>query len=121
MKRSLAVFAAAVLAVVVSTDRAVAQGRRSNVVMPPEDQRRSMGNLWPRTPVATPQPTAPAATHRKADPPTRYHHRWAYGRAPYDTRPPVTPYSVYPQPYGYVQPYYVYPTPYGVWPYYYGY
>ena len=121
MKRSLTVLATAVLAVVVWSDWAVAQGRRSNVVMPSEDQRRSMGNLWPNTPATTPGATSPAATAPTVTPRTRYHHPWAYGRAPYYTRPPVTPYYVFPQPYGYGQPYYAYPMPYGVWPYYYGY
>lgn len=90
--------------------RAEAQGRRSNVTMPPPEQRKSMGN---RPPSST-QPSLPATG--------AYTHRpWAYGKAPYYQQPPVTPYYVVPysgyRPYYGRAPYYVQPYTYGYPPY----
>jgi hypothetical protein len=86
--------------------RAEAQGRKSNVTMPPPEQRRSMGNLLPSDSQPS-LPTTPGYTHRP----------WAYGKPPYYQQPPVTPYYVV--PYSAYQPYYYGGTPYyGRAPYY---
>ena len=111
MNRLLTISAVLAALVLGGIARANAQGRKSNVTMPPPEQRRSMGNLLPSD-SAPSVPTAPGYTHRP----------WAYGKPPYYQQPPVTPYYVMPysayRPYYYGQaPYYVQPWTYGQRPY----
>ena len=110
MRCFLTGLAAVALVMIATGDRAWSQIH--NGVNPPGNERRSMGNLRPATP--------PSASESPARP-SRLHRPWGYGKSPYYRRPPVQPYYVVPQPYGY-QPYYIYPRPYYVqptpWPYY---
>jgi len=98
--------------VVVTAGEVVLGQLRGGAGTPRGDERRSMGNLRPRS-------TQPAPGRSMSQPPRQSsgvlnHRPYSYGNPPYYRRPPVTPYVV---PY-YVNPYYADPYPYYANPYY---
>ena len=93
-----------VLAVAAAGEVALGQ-LRDGTGTPRDEERRSMGNLQPKS-------TQPAPDRSTSQPPRRSsgalnHRRYSYGNPPYYRRPPVTPYVVpyYGNPY-YGNPYY---------------
>ena len=71
MKRILAGLFAVGLAAMLLTDDALAQGRKSNVTMPPPELRRSQGNLRPPAPPELPdevaRPEEPEGRERRGE------------------------------------------------------